>query len=210
MPALEFLLGMVPRATQLRVVALDETTGGRFELHSSEAARSAHLARPAAGAAAGAAAAAAAAGDSEAKQATAATLPSVYLEERQTLPLTLGALLEPLRAACLLNPTLAHSMFVHTFASLWAQLDETERDELSRAMATLLVQDYQQRQRPTLPNVVHTLVESAARCVPPVALPPQVLHVVAVRFRCWHASLSLLEAQFDAGNDQAGDSLLDL
>eukprot|EP00158_Paraphelidium_tribonemae_P010007 Partr_v1_DN29030_c0_g2_i1_m58788 putative Transformation transcription domain-associated protein len=119
------------------------------------------------------------------------------------------------------SAALASSMFKELFQSSWKILSSKERHDLNKFYVALLAKEHHLRQVDMRPNVVSTLLETAAYCDPPMLLPPQIVRYIGKTFNCWHAALEILQRQlcepdptlfkdYNKVHDLVQDSIADL
>jgi transformation/transcription domain-associated protein len=101
-------------------------------------------------------------------------------------------LLRPLRGILILDPPIAHDLWVSLFPTLWARLSRREQVDLTHHMITLLSKEYHLRQSDMRPNVIQTFLAGLQGCVPPVILPPHLVKYLAKTFGAWHSAAEIL------------------
>ena len=101
--------------------------------------------------------------------------------------------IEPLTQLQHLDPNTAHEIWVALFPIYWSATSKEERSDLERGMVSLLTKDYHSRQIDKRPNVIQSLLESAARAWPECKIPPHVLKFEAKTYDAWYTALVQLE-----------------
>ncbi|TCD69680.1 hypothetical protein EIP91_006697 [Steccherinum ochraceum] len=112
-------------------------------------------------------------------------------------PFTLGRisnLIRPIQRLLFLDPQAAHDAWVAVFPAAWACLSRREQIDVTHHLITLLAKDYHLAQVDMRPNVIHTLLEGAHACSPPMILPPHLIKYLAKNFGAWHIAMELLAA----------------
>ncbi|XP_055874365.1 transformation/transcription domain-associated protein-like isoform X5 [Biomphalaria glabrata] len=103
---------------------------------------------------------------------------------------------EYLTALCQLahNSTdLAHITWLDLFPRIWKILTEKQQERIKKELVPFLTSGAHVNQRDCHPSAVHTLVEGAALCVPPITIKACALKYLARSHNLWHRSCLLLE-----------------
>lgn len=129
---------------------------------------------------------------------------------------TTGELLGAARKLLYADPNATHSTWVSTFQTAWTCLTRVEQRHLTEFMVNLLVKDYHLRSVDRRPNVIQTLLQSAAACTPTLVLPPHVIRYHARTFNSWYTGIELLQEtltdarESDSVRETAMDALSEL
>lgn len=115
-------------------------------------------------------------------------------------------LLLPLKELILADNETAHRMWVHFFPLVWNVLEARERHDMIKLMIALLSKDYHMKQVFQRPNVIQTLLDGLARCLPPVALAPQLVKYLSRTYNAWHTGIEILQgmASMESKNSFVG------
>lgn len=92
-----------------------------------------------------------------------------------------------------LNPQLSHAMWIKFFPSCWSLCGKRDRQELTKAVISLLAKDFHIKQMDRRPNVVLSLLESIGNCDPALQLPPHLVKYLGKTLGAWYPSIQILE-----------------
>lgn len=128
----------------------------------------------------------------------------------------MGELLGAARKLLYADPAATHTVWVSTFKTAWTCLTRIEQRHLTEFMVSLLIKDYHLRSVDRRPNVIQTLLQSAAACTPTLVLPPHVIRYHARTFNSWYTGIELLQEtltdarESDSVRETAMDALSEL
>ena len=104
-----------------------------------------------------------------------------------------GPFLTSMAQLCHRSTLLAHKIWIDLFPKLWTLLQDKHHQVLSGELGPFLCSGSHLHQTDCYRSSINTLVESMAKCSPPIPIRPVVLKYLGKTHNLWHRSAILLE-----------------